>query len=107
MTTAADIAPNRAEAIRQHLRAIDALLNSLGGGEVEVVEEAWPPDPMTINLHDGTWLLAKAAKDVAGCSIDTIYRRIAAENIAVKIGGVWWVNRARLLSGRSYPKRSA
>jgi hypothetical protein len=113
MLSADDIEADRA-AMRLALAAVEearrALLDRLGGGEVVAVpdepDDQWPPDPMTINRFDGTWLLVKTAKDVVGCSIDTIYRRIGTEDIAVKVGGVWWVNRARLLGG-PYPKRPA
>lgn len=84
------------EAIRQHLRAIEALLDGQDG-DAAVVEEAWPPDPATINLRDGTWVRRERAAELANCHLDTIKRRIAHEDIAIKVGGKWWVNRARLL----------
>lgn len=80
-----------------------AALARLGGGEVPV-EEQWPPDPGTIDIHDGSWVSVKTAAHLADNVPGTIYRRIADEDLAVYIGGKWWVNRARLLSGRRYPK---
>ena len=54
--------------------------------------------PSTINLNDGSWLTIELAANVRHCSRKTIERRL--DEIGVKIGGRWWVNRTRLLAPR-------
>lgn len=53
MTITADIEVDRDEAIRRHLRAIEALPDSLGGGEVEAVEL---PDDLS---NEQIWISVK------------------------------------------------
>ncbi len=83
-----------------HLRSIEARI----GGATSDPVEIWPPDPLSINLHNGTWLLVPDAAFVAARSESWVRRRIRDENIAIQIGATLWVSRIRLLSGKKYPK---
>lgn len=102
MTTAADIDTDR-EAMRLALAAVEearrALLARLGGGEVEVAVEgdAWPPNPATIDLNDGTWWSTSEAVYALRCSEDTALRRAKTEPIAIQVGVRWWFKRERAL----------
>lgn len=93
------IEPDRDQAIREHLRAIEALLD--GEGSKEAVNSAptdddhWPPDPATINLRDGTWWSSSEAAYELRCSEDTMLRRAKSEPIAIQIGTKWWFKRSR------------
>jgi hypothetical protein len=65
--------------------------------------DQWPPDPATIDLSGGEWLTPKQAEGVALVSERTIWRRIAEQSIAIKIGGRVWVNRRRLMAPNVRP----
>jgi len=61
-------------------------------------EDSWPPDPVTIDLNDGSWLSRGEAAYLTRSSTDTITRRMSEEKIAIRIGKKWWIKKARLLA---------
>lgn len=62
----------------------------------DATDTAWPPDPLQIDLSDGTWLTPQQAAAVARVSERTVWRWHAEREIALKVGGRLWINKRRL-----------
>ena len=59
-------------------------------------DPAWPPDPLEIDLTDGSWLTPQQAAAVARISERTLWRWARERDIGLKIGGRLWINKRRL-----------
>lgn len=58
----------------------------------------WPPDPVTIDLNNPDWLTIPQAAYLARVTERTLWRQVAARDIAIKVLGRTWVSRRRLFS---------
>lgn len=57
----------------------------------------WPPDPATIDLSDGTFLLLKEAMRVTRLG-ERQLRYLSRHPVAIKVGGKLYFHRVRLMT---------
>lgn len=62
----------------------------------DATDRAWPPDPLEIDLADGSWMTPQQAAAAARVSDRTLWRWLRERDIGLKIGGRVWINRRRL-----------
>ncbi|MCM0752934.1 hypothetical protein DEA98_22895 [Brucella pseudogrignonensis] len=56
----------------------------------------WPPDPLGIDLTDGSWLTPQQAAAAARVSERTLWRWVRERDIGVKVFGRLWISKRRL-----------